>query len=398
MDWTWASAAHAKYVPVLRTISERLSAEVEKCPQEGALREFVRRGKGLRPLMVVLAANAVGGDDAAAVAPAVSVELLHAASLIHDDIIDRSPFRRGLPAVHVTAGAATALVVGDWLLVRAFGVLAGPDGISGAAPAPTGTRSRQVRLLADFAAACCTGQLRESGARTANRSLDHRSYYQETAAKTGAPFAAAAALGAVAGGAEDHVVDVLTRFGYALGVAYQAADDLVDGLPEGQLLTPRGLRSVGEHHLALARDALEELSGLIEVGELAGFAAHVAHTFIRSANKEVLMIEPTLEEEIRGLLELARGRNLQYPIAEKQQFVDAMTASGGEVVFRGESFDTEFAARLIPDFFFPLDSEADLLEKTKDLLVARGMRPLADLDVAVSDSVYPASGDRRAEG
>lgn len=109
------------------------------------------------------------------------------------------------------------------------------------------------------------------------------------------------------------------------------------------------------------------------------------------------MTEPSLTEEIRGLLELARGRGLEYPITDKQQFVDAMTAGGGEVVFRGQSFDAEFAARLIPDFFFPLHSEADLLEKTKDLLVARGMRPIADLDVPVADSAYLSGGDRRAD-
>lgn len=77
------------------------------------------------------------------------------------------------------------------------------------------------------------------------------------------------------------------------------------------------------------------------------------------------------------LLHLARQRGLRYPIATKGDFVRQMTESGDQVVFRRMSYDAAFAASLIPEFFFPVDSEDDLMEKATELLMARGLLPLA---------------------
>jgi hypothetical protein len=76
------------------------------------------------------------------------------------------------------------------------------------------------------------------------------------------------------------------------------------------------------------------------------------------------------------LEQLASERDLRFPIATKTEYIAQMTASGEQIVFRGETYDAEFAANLIPEMFFPLESERDLIEKVADLLVARGLSPV----------------------
>lgn len=78
------------------------------------------------------------------------------------------------------------------------------------------------------------------------------------------------------------------------------------------------------------------------------------------------------------LAALAAEVNLRFPISVKDEFVAQMAQNGPSVTFRGEHYDVRFAANLIPEFFFPLDSVEDLVEKVADLLVARGMAPVAE--------------------
>jgi hypothetical protein len=91
--------------------------------------------------------------------------------------------------------------------------------------------------------------------------------------------------------------------------------------------------------------------------------------------------ERGLEIQRRRLVEselkqLARERDLHFPIATKAEYVAQMVASHDPVVFRGDTYEVEFAANLIPEMFFPLESEGDLIEKISDLLVARGLSPV----------------------
>ena len=170
-------------------------------------------GARLRPRLCLVAAQANGdphprlSDRAAA-----AVELLHSASLVHDDLpcFDDASQRRGKPSVHARFGESTALLVGDQLIVQSLAEVA---------RAP-----RMVAVLAGAARALVAGQAFEEAERHAVGSVDIDAYHR---AKTGGLFGASAALGAIAAGADPAP---WRAFGLALGCAYQVADDLADVL------------------------------------------------------------------------------------------------------------------------------------------------------------------------
>jgi geranylgeranyl pyrophosphate synthase len=175
--------------------------------------ELVGEAKLLRATLVLSAGSSLGATADGLVPAAVSIELLHLASLVHDDIIDEAERRRGTLALHIALGRDRALVVGDLLIIGAFNALSG---------VPPERYARCVAALTDGARRCCVGQLEElaGGAMTTERYLD------VAAEKTGSLFAAAASLGALVAGADGRG---LARFGMALGLAYQIRDDLSDG-------------------------------------------------------------------------------------------------------------------------------------------------------------------------
>jgi geranylgeranyl pyrophosphate synthase len=211
---------------VRAAVDAELAQQLADRPGEddpGRLREAMRYavlggGKRLRPAVVLGAAAAVGGDPIAALPAAAAVELLHAYSLVHDDLpaMDDDDERRGKPTVHVAFGEATAILVGDALLTEAFAALA----TLGSADA--------VRVLAERAGArgLIAGQARDLAE---TRPVSLAEVERIHAGKTGALFAACAELGAIAGGASGEVRVLMARYGMALGVLFQHADDVADG-------------------------------------------------------------------------------------------------------------------------------------------------------------------------
>lgn len=201
----------------------------EPCPEHlaQAMRAAVLSGGGrLRPLLC-LAVSASHGEPSPRLADdaAVAVELLHCASLVHDDLpcFDDAELRRGEPTVHRRFGEATAVLVGDALIVHAFDALCR----SGSARGPA-----MVRVLARAAGA--TGGLVAGQAWESAPSPPARAY---RLAKTAGLFAAAGALGALAAGARP---EPFQRFGLEIGECYQIADDLFDAL------APRDERALGK--------------------------------------------------------------------------------------------------------------------------------------------------------
>jgi geranylgeranyl pyrophosphate synthase len=176
-------------------------------------------GKRLRPALVLAAAGAVGGTWDDALPAAAAVELLHAYTLVHDDLpaMDDDDMRRGKPTVHVAFGEATAILAGDALLTEAFGALAALGARCADATAVLAERTGARWLLAGQA-------LDLAGGATTLADLERMH-----AGKTGALFAAAAELGAIAAGAPADVRARLARYGMALGIAFQHADDIADG-------------------------------------------------------------------------------------------------------------------------------------------------------------------------
>ncbi len=176
-------------------------------------------GKMLRPLLLIAATEAVGGDGASVLPAALAVEYLHVATLIHDDVIDDDELRRGRPSVHARYGMADALVTGDFLILSMFSTL------SECARQPAATLEA-ARVLAVAGADVCRGQAREA---ELVGKLDCRiaDYEQMVALKTGALFRGACRAGAILGGAAEAHVEAVTRYAEHLGVAFQIYDDLL---------------------------------------------------------------------------------------------------------------------------------------------------------------------------
>jgi farnesyl diphosphate synthase len=182
-------------------------------------------GKRLRPLLVLAACEAVGGNAAAGLRAACAVELIHAYSLVHDDMpcMDNDVLRRGKPTVHVQFGEATALLAGDALQALAFALLAPAD-----AGVPAAVQARLCRLLAQAAghAGMAGGQAIDLAA--VGRSLAEDELRHMHRLKTGALLQASVLMGAACGEAGSTAAQALAGYGSALGLAFQVVDDILD--------------------------------------------------------------------------------------------------------------------------------------------------------------------------
>ena len=170
-------------------------------------------GKRLRPMLVFICAGDGAGDGV--VAAAAAVELLHMATLVHDDVLDRADLRRGKPTVFATGGREAATTTGDLLFSRAFAVLvrAGdPDA---------------VRTLSDASSALARGELVQRGDAW-DAGVSRERYLERCELKTARLFEAACRLGASLGGAGAPASEALAQFGRRIGVAFQIFDDVLD--------------------------------------------------------------------------------------------------------------------------------------------------------------------------
>ncbi len=170
-------------------------------------------GKRLRPLLVFLAAGEALDESAQArlVRAAVAVELIHSASLVHDDVLDAAALRRGAPTVVAAAGRTIATATGDLLFSRAFAELA------------DGGELDDVRALSAAASALAAGELMQR-ADAWNAAVPLDRYLHRCELKTGSLFEAACRLGSLGAG----VTDALALFGRRIGLAFQLLDDVLD--------------------------------------------------------------------------------------------------------------------------------------------------------------------------
>ncbi len=175
-------------------------------------------GKRLRPLLVCLAAGVPAPETDGLVQAAVAVELIHAATLVHDDVLDRASLRRGRPTVVATGGRLAATATGDLLFSRAFAALA------------QGGSAEPVRALSRASSALAAGELMQR-ADAWNPEVSVERYLERCRLKTAVLFRSACELGALEGGGE---VESLGAFGESIGLAFQILDDVLDvsGPPE----------------------------------------------------------------------------------------------------------------------------------------------------------------------
>ena len=190
-------------------------------------------GKRLRPLLVLAAAEAVGGHAAAALRAACAVELIHAYSLVHDDMpcMDNDVLRRGKPTVHVAYGEAQAMLAGDAMQALAFEVLT-PEGDD----VPAVLQARLCGLLARAA-----GEQGMAGGQaidldSVGRALGESQLQDMHRRKTGALLHASVMMGAACGPCDPVVHQALSDYGWAIGLAFQVVDDILDVTQASEVL------------------------------------------------------------------------------------------------------------------------------------------------------------------
>ncbi len=201
---------------------ERVTAQAGAPLAAHANATIVAGGKRLRPLLVVLAAAAAGGPpedsdgEERLIRAAVAVELVHSATLVHDDVIDGARLRRGRPTVAAAAGRRVAIATGDLLFSRAFTELA------------RNQDTAQLRALSDASSALAAGELLQREDAYASHVAVER-YLRRCELKTAALFEAACRLGALTGvERSDALADVLGAFARRIGLAFQLLDDVLD--------------------------------------------------------------------------------------------------------------------------------------------------------------------------
>lgn len=284
----------------LRAIADEAAAPLDALAGE----TIAAGGKRLRPLLVLLAAGDPAGDDAGLIRAAAAVELVHSATLVHDDVLDRSALRRGRATVWATAGRDAAIATGDYLFARAFSELVANG------------RVDEVAVLSRASSALAEGELlQREDAYDATITLER--YLLRCELKTARLFEAACRLGALEVGADG---DALGRFGRGIGLAFQLLDDVLDvSGPVERTGKPRGtdlLDGTVTLPLILARErdpglARLDLRGLRTTDAAAAICDRIAATgALATAKQRALAVVDEASEALPPLPE-AQQRALE---------------------------------------------------------------------------------------
>lgn len=207
------------------SVEASLNSAVDRLPTQYAdgCRVLVNAGgKRLRPELVGACAQAGAAGWSGAVSAAVAVELLHSASLVHDDLLDNAATRRGVPAIHQNLGSSSALIAGDAMIALSWQYIAE----SGA---------QNAGDLGAALSAMCEGQALEESL-TYNLDADFEDVLRVAQLKTGALIESACRIGARLGGCTQHQVDALGMFGRHLGIELQLLDDVLDLVSDAETM------------------------------------------------------------------------------------------------------------------------------------------------------------------
>lgn len=279
---------------------------------------FAAGGKRIRPALVLLAARC-GTYDLEKLRPAaMSVELVHAATLVHDDVIDRAEVRRGRPTVAAKLGDEAAIVVGDFYFAKAYEQAAFTDS------------PEAVAILARAVMDICAGEVRQQAIRH-RYDTDVEEYMRRIEAKTATLLSACCDVGALLGGLDRHKRSAIRAYGRLLGLAFQIADDVLDyESSEDEIGKPIG-HDIAEGFATLPlMMALEDggiagkLRHLLEVNrELTGAEAHEVVELVRASEGPARAIERArqLAAEARGELNALGDGEAQGALAALATYV-----------------------------------------------------------------------------
>ncbi len=237
-----------------------------------SLRVIGSGGKRLRPAMLIASAMLGNYDREKTLQAAKSIELLHTATLVHDDIIDDAPLRRSVPTVNATEGLHTAIFAGDYIYVKSILALA-----------ESGLPLDYLREVARAVEAVCVGEVEQYRGRGSIPGF--KTYISRATRKTGVLFAASCAIGAHLGGLPDDLVKQAGRFGGYYGIAFQIKDDLLDMLETSKTIG----KPVGND----LKEGIVTLPVLLAAARDAGLKAHI---------ESLLQHKKLNQKQIMGLL------------------------------------------------------------------------------------------------
>ena len=258
-------------------------------------------GKRLRPLLLVLAARMCDYQGNYDKTFSISLEYLHAATLLHDDLIDEAELRRGRPVAHTIWGNATTILVGDFLLARALSIAAGTGNIE------------IIKVVSGITENMSQGEIHQLS-RKGDLSLNEAEYRDVIWRKTAVLFEGACRSAALLAGAPEDRIEALARYGANLGIAFQMADDLIDYTSDTQALGKKAGADLREGKLTLPV-----------------IAALTAATGEDRRRMETIIANPRFTkaefEELKGLLERYGG--LAYTREKAREHVESAKAALG---------------------------------------------------------------------
>lgn len=275
-----------KILPLLEPIREELQV-VEETLHLAAHGEHERLGeilnylldsggKRIRPALVILASKFHDHDAARVLPLAAAVEMLHTATLVHDDLVDGSLLRRGSPTLNVELSAGVVILVGDYLFAWAADLAAATESVP------------VVDIFAKTLMTICRGEITHAFDRDGWRRTKE-DYYHSTYSKTASLFAASAQSGALLSGAPDATIQALREYGCKLGMAFQIVDDILD--------------LVGDEHVVGKPIGGDLRQGTVTLPILLFLEEHPQTDLLRSIFEQ----QDGREEKIRALVDMVRS-------------------------------------------------------------------------------------------
>jgi geranylgeranyl diphosphate synthase, type I len=270
-------------------------------------------GKGIRPALAVLSAEAVGAPSEFGLPGAVSVELVHNFSLIHDDVVDHDTERRHRPSVWALFGIGKAVIVGDALLALADQCLLEAERVLGvAAVAEQSAVAASARRIADATSKMIAGQALDMAFEHTD-AVSLQACLEMEAGKTGALLSCASAIGAEFAGAAPALVSALATFGLELGLAFQAIDDVlgiwgdpaVTGKPAGSDLRAGKMSLPIVAALERGGPEADELAGLLQRDDLDDEATNRAALLVEKSGGRQLALDDAAQRLESALAAIA---------------------------------------------------------------------------------------------
>lgn len=269
-----------------------------------------RGGKRMRPLLTLLAAKNFGQVNAVTLNAAVGLELLHTASLVHDDVVDESVERRGQPSVNAMYNNKVAVLVGDYVLSTALLHVSLTD------------NQRIVQILSELGRILAAGEILQLS-NIKNQAISEDVYYQIIKNKTAALFEACAKIGAISVEADEKEIEAAAAFGLNLGIMFQIRDDIFDYYDSKEIGKPTG-NDMAEGKLTLPiiyalnsskNDSMLELARKVKAGTIVTDEIAVLVDFAKRSGG-IEYAEQSMEKYRRLCQEYIRGHVADNAISE----------------------------------------------------------------------------------